>query len=221
MVLYHGSEKIIEKPFHKGGRIHNDYGQGFYCTEFPDLAREWAAGADRNGFLNCYEFDTTDLSVLDLNDHSILTWLAILLQNRTFTIETPLAASAKEYIISEFGIDYPEYDVIRGYRADDSYFSFAQDFLSNVISFQQLAGAMHLGDLGEQVVLKSSRSYEHLLFSYYENVPMIPWLERKNERDRKARKAYLSIDRDSYVSGGVYVVNILDGRMKRDDPRLR
>ena len=151
----------------------------------------------------------------------ILTWLAVLLQNRTFTIETPLAASAKEYLISEFGIDYMGYDVIRGYRADDSYFSFAQDFLSNVISFQQLAKAMHLGDLGEQVVLKSSRAYDHLHFSYYEEVPKLPWLERKNSRDMKARKAYYAIDRDSYVPGGMYVVNILDGSVKRDDPRLR
>ncbi|MBR5337428.1 MAG: DUF3990 domain-containing protein [Lachnospiraceae bacterium] len=221
MILYHGSDKIIKKPFINGGRVHNDYGSGFYCTEFPDMAREWSVGAGQNGYLNCYDFDLSGLSVIDLNDHSILTWLAVLLQNRTFTIETPLAASAKDYIVSEFGTDYLQYDVIRGYRADDSYFSFAQDFLCNVISYQQLKKSMYLGDLGEQIVLKSAVAYEHIKFSYYENVPMVPWLERKNERDAKARKAYFSIDRDSYVPGGIYIVNILDERMRKDDPRLR
>ena len=105
---------------------------------------------------------------MNLNDYSILTWLSVLLQNRTFLIDTPLAALAKDYIISEFGIDYSNFDIIKGYRADDSYFSFAQDFLNNVLSFEQLKKAMYLGDLGEQVVLKSSIAYEHIQFSFQE-----------------------------------------------------
>ena len=50
-----------------------------------------------------------------------------------------------------------EYDVIIGYRADDSYFSFAKDFINNTISVEQLAEAMRLGELGIQIVLKSER----------------------------------------------------------------
>lgn len=42
MELWHGSQKIIETPQLGLGKIHNDYGQGFYCTESLDLAREWA-----------------------------------------------------------------------------------------------------------------------------------------------------------------------------------
>ena len=221
MFLYHGSEKIIEKPLYNGGRIHNDYGQGFYCTEFADLAREWSVSGDHDGFLNCYEFEPDGLSVLDLNDYSILTWLSVLLQNRTFTLGTPLAASAKNYIISEFGINYSKYDVIKGYRADDSYFSFAQDFLRNVISVQQLKKSMYLGDLGEQIVLKSPQAHEQISFSYSESVSQDIWLKRREERDDRARKSYFSINREAYVSGGIYVVNIIDEEMKKDDPRLQ
>ncbi len=46
MVLWHGSQKIIEVPQFGLGKVHNDYGQGFYCTESLDLAREWACSGD-------------------------------------------------------------------------------------------------------------------------------------------------------------------------------
>ena len=33
MLLYHGSDHIIEKPEFGAGKKHNDYGRGFYCTQ--------------------------------------------------------------------------------------------------------------------------------------------------------------------------------------------
>ena len=39
-ILFHGSDKVVERPSKKGGRLHNDFGQGFYCTPSLDLARE-------------------------------------------------------------------------------------------------------------------------------------------------------------------------------------
>ena len=41
MILYHGSEKIIDAPEFGKGNSHNDYGRGFYCTENEELAKEW------------------------------------------------------------------------------------------------------------------------------------------------------------------------------------
>lgn len=35
LVLYHDSPEIIEKPEPEKGKLYNDYGQGFYCTELP------------------------------------------------------------------------------------------------------------------------------------------------------------------------------------------
>lgn len=65
MELWHGSQKIIETPQLGLGKVHNDYGQGFYCTESLDLAREWACSRDADGFANRYELDMADLKVLD------------------------------------------------------------------------------------------------------------------------------------------------------------
>ena len=130
--LYHGSKDIIEHPRYGAGKPYNDYGLGFYCTESLDLAKEWAVSVDRGGFANCYEFDCADLAILDLNgeDYGLLHWLALLLRFREFDASGPLALEAKQYLLENFAIDLAPYDAIVGYRADDSYFSFAQDFIS-------------------------------------------------------------------------------------------
>ncbi len=221
MILYHGSEFIIEKPRYKGSKPYNDYGYGFYCTEYPDMAREWSVAADRNGYINRYELSMEDLNLLCLNDYPVITWLSVLLENRTFELTSPLAREAAGYIRREFSVDYGSYDVIRGYRADDSYFSFAQDFISGVISYEQLCKAMRLGELGDQIVLKSRKAFDKLTFLDASEVQKEIWYPAKEERDRKARHDYHSMDKISYVRGALYITGILDREMKRDDVRLR
>ena len=221
MLIYHGSDHIIEHPSYHGGKRHNDYGFGFYCTEIPDMAREWASASDRNGYMNAYEIDDSELTILDLNDYPILVWLAVLLENREFIPSSPLAREAKEYLIRTFSINYEEYDLIRGYRADDSYFSFAQDFINGTISVEQLSNAMRLGSLGNQLVLKSERSYRSIEYTGAEEVDSTIWFPKRSARDDKARSDYHSIDKAGYIRGAVYITKILDEEMKPDDPRLQ
>ena len=88
IIIYHGSEKIIQNPDIKAGKKHNDYGQGFYCTEDIELAKEWACKNDYDGFANRYELDLSELKILNLNsnEYTILNWIAILLKNRVFSL---------------------------------------------------------------------------------------------------------------------------------------
>ena len=37
--VYHGSDHIIERPKYGYGKIYNDYGVGFYCTENQNMAK--------------------------------------------------------------------------------------------------------------------------------------------------------------------------------------
>lgn len=53
---------------------------------------------------------------------------ALLAAHRTYWQNGSIAAEAKAYIREHFLVDISGYDVIIGYRADDSYFAFAQDF---------------------------------------------------------------------------------------------
>lgn len=222
MRLYHGSVNMIEEPEFGVGNSKNDYGQGFYCTEHIELAKEWACAENRDGFANEYELETDGLSIMNLSDarYHILNWLAILLENRTFVIERGLALTAKDYILSEFLPEYRNADVIRGYRADDSYFSFASAFLNNTISLEQLGKAMRLGKLGEQVVLKSRRSFSQLKYSRAILADNQIYYPKKAARDRSARESFRE-ERTNTVLEGIYVIDIVRNNWKNDDPRLR
>ncbi len=108
-----------------------------------------------------------------------------------------------------------------GYRADDSYLSFAQDFISGAISYQQLGRAMHLGRLGQQFVLKSERAFDRLRFTGYEGASRDEWYERKMSRDRAARREYLDEERNRRQPGDLFITTIMDEGMGGGDERLR
>ena len=223
LYLFHGSEIVVGKPLWGFGKIHNDYGQGFYCTEHKEMANEWAIGDGRNGYVNCYSIDMDGLTLLNLNsdNYNVLHWLAVLLENRVFEISSPLASEAKTYILENFSVNYNEFDLIRGYRADDSYFSFAQDFIGGTISFRQLSEAMMLGDLGEQIVLKSRRAFDRIEFSGYEISRASEWYESRMQRDHSARRRYLDFVRYGRKRGDLFISQIIDEGMKGNDSRLR
>lgn len=148
-------------------------------------------------------------------------WLTILLENREFDTSAPLAAEAKEYLMNTFHLDYKSADIIIGYRADDSYFSFASDFINGAISYRQLCNAMRLGKLGQQFVLKSKAAFEQLEFLGYETADSKEWYKKKAFRDQTARRQYFDVERNRRQRGDLYITTILDEEMKPNDPRLR
>ncbi len=221
--IYHGSDKIIEKPLFRYGKSYNDYGLGFYCTENIDMSKEWGVSKYSDGFANIYQIEIDDLTIFNLNngDYSILHWLTVLLENRTFTTDTALAQEAKNYLLENFTVPYKSYDIITGYRADDSYFSFAQDFINGTISVRQLGNAMKLGNLGTQFVIKSEKAFDALQFKGYEIADSEKWFSKRELRDKSARRQYFDVERNKRQRGDLYIVQILDEEIKADDPRLR
>ena len=211
ITLFHGSTKIIEKPVFGDGTPKNDYGLGFYCTENQELAMEWASTERNNGFANHYELNFDGLSVLYLNKnpYHILNWLAILLKNRTFVLTQGLPTDARDYLLINFLPEYENYDIITGYRADDSYFSFANAFLNNTISLEQLRQAMYLGKLGEQIVLKSKKAFNSL--NYIESIPVdtSKYYPKRQARDRKAREDFQNVKLLPAMTDAVFMIDIL------------
>ena len=221
--IFHGSTNIIEKPTFGMGKKRNDYGLGFYCTENLDLAKEWGVSRDNNGYANIYGIDDDELSILNLNspEYSVLHWLSILLENRIFDITTPLAKEAKEYLLDNFLPPYKSYDVIIGNRADDSYFSFAQDFINGAISLGQLGNAMKLGGLGNQYVLKSKKAFDRI--AYMDSIPAQKeeYFAKKMIRDKEARKAYRNSKRQSADIRDIYMLDIMREGIINGDQRLQ
>lgn len=211
MQIFHGSENIIERPQFGFGNPKNDYGLGFYCTQSNELAKEWACQKNKDGYSNCYELETKNLSVLDLSDSnfSILHWLSILMQNRVFPPKSPLGKQNLDFLISNYHIDYTEYDVIIGYRANDSYFSFASDFLENIIPIQSLATSMQLGSLGVQVVLKSKKAFETITYCNNEKADCKLYYPKYKTRDTNARKSYLENLRNQKPEESTYLIDIV------------
>lgn len=221
--LYHGSSEKIIKPIFGYGKSYNDYGLGFYCTDEPQMAKEWAVAKDRDGYANSYLLDCEGLNILDLNssEYCILHWLAVLLKNREFDIPSGLALEAKEYLLANFSVDYENVDAIIGYRADDSYFSFAQDFINGTISYRQLSNAMRLGKLGMQFVLKSRKAFDRIEYVGSEIALSDEWYAKKMLRDKSARREYFDIERNRRIRGDLFIIQIMDEEMKADDSRLR
>lgn len=223
ITIYHGSTNIIKKPKYGLGNPRNDYGLGFYCTESLDLAKEWGCSEFTDGISNKYEIDLTDLKILNLNTnkYSILNWLTILIQNRTFNTSNEISELGKKYLIENFNVDISSYDIIKGYRADDSYFSFAQDFLNNTITLKKLSKAMKLGKLGEQIVLKSPNAFFKIKFIDYEIADKEIYYQLKRNRDILARTAYFDSRKESFIhDDDLFLADIIRKGIKNNDPRL-
>lgn len=191
IILYHGTHDKIVTPFFGGGDDKHDYGRGFYLTENIDLAKEWAVCRpnDKNGWVHKYELDTDGLEILDFKEKDVLSWLAELMKHRD-------AADSKRYrvlaakFIEKYGIDTTSYDVIKGWRADASYFYIAKEFVRDNIDIEILEELLSLGGLGIQYCIKTELAYSKL-HEIKEAIIRVDYEEfnnKYNHRDIEARK---------------------------------
>lgn len=191
IILYHGSPNKVVVPQFGFGEGKHDYGKGFYLTENIELAKEWAVCRpdETNGWVHKYELDTTNLKVLDFQEHDILSWLAELMKHRDASDSRRYKVLSQKFI-AEYGIDTSEYDVIKGWRANASYFYIAKEFVRDNIDIEILEELLSLGGLGIQYCIKSELAYSKL--TEVEDGPIIvdysEFNEKYNERDIIARK---------------------------------
>lgn len=191
LILYHGSpNKEVLPSFGKGNDKH-DYGRGFYLTENIDLAKEWAVCQPNktNGFVHKYRLDTSQLKILDFQDFGVLAWLAELMKHRDASDSKRYRLLAKKFI-ERYGINTKNYDVIKGWRANASYFYIAKEFVRDNIDLDILEELLSLGGLGIQYCIKSKQAYLqlHEIKEDLEIVQYSEFNEKYNQRDIHARK---------------------------------
>lgn len=168
MIFYHGSKKIIDKPIVKGSKEFNDYGSSFYLTTELESAKEWACKNEELGIVNKYSIRSKDfasLKILDLtkkDKYSILNWLAILLHFRHLDNSIKTTFKNRLDFLEKFYIDVNQYDVIKGFRADDAYFKFPIKFISGLLSYEKLLKIYKLGNLGIQYAFMSKKAIDKL-----------------------------------------------------------
>lgn len=191
IILYHGSPNKVVVPQFGFGEGKHDYGKGFYLTENIELAKEWAVCRpdETNGWVHKYELETADLKILDFQEHDILSWLAELMKHRDASDSRRYKVLSKKFI-AEYGIDTSEYDVIKGWRANASYFYIAKEFVRDNIDIEILEELLSLGGLGIQYCIKSELAYSKLteVEDGLISVDYGEFNEKYNERDIIARK---------------------------------
>ena len=188
------------------------------------MAKEWACKKNTDGFINRYELNLDGLKILNLVDgkHTVLNWIALLLKNRTFKLDSEIAIDARDYIIEHFSIDTSEYDVIVGYRADDSYLQYAESFVENGLALRSLNKALQLGKLGEQTVLVSEKAFSQIKFIDAEPVDKTVYHPKFIARDTGARESYKKeIKNSKSYRNDIFVMDILREEMRNDDPRIQ
>lgn len=192
LILYHGTYNKIVTPTYGQGDDKHDYGRGFYLTENYDLAKEWAVCRpdDSNGWVHKFELDTEDLKILDFQQLNVLSWLAELMKHRD-------AADSKRYrvlaakFIEKYGVETSEYDVIKGWRANASYFYIAKEFVRDNIDIDILEELLSLGELGIQYCIKTEKAYSRLK-EIQDELSIVDYNEfnvKYNERDVRARRS--------------------------------
>ena len=216
MIVYHGSDHIIETPVYHGSKrtvlseTEYDYEEGGEFNFVENMPDEHYYGG--------YYFAAPTADGWDADEAGTDSGRMFVPQaGKTYYVK----ALPKDYLQANFLVDLSQFDIVIGYRADDSYFSFAQDFVSGVISLNKLSEAMRLGKLGEQIVLKSRESFSHIRFLGAEPAIAETYYEKKSMRDREARRAYRQTKRAADAINELYILDIMREGIKNGDPRLR
>lgn len=129
MILYHGSNLIIEEPIIVKTKYTKDFGWGFYTTENRIQAEQWARRKAQEGgipSISAYEYMPDDhLRILEFPDLSD-SWLDMISLCR--------------------GGGMHDYDIVSGPMADDKIWNYVEDYLSGALPksiFLQLAAFQH------------------------------------------------------------------------------
>lgn len=191
MILFHGtSNREVIPQFGLGNEKH-DYGKGFYLTDNLDLAKEWAVYRpdESNGWVHKYMLNMDGLRVLDFQNENILSWLAELMKHRDAADSKRYRMLAKKFI-DKYGIPTEDYDVIKGCRADASYFYIAKAFVRDEVDVDILEELLSLGGLGIQYCIKSQKAFDNLIEIKEDIIPVqfSEYNEKYNERDIAARE---------------------------------
>jgi len=191
LLLFHGTpDEIVTPQFGRGDEKH-DYGKGFYLTDSIDLAKEWAVCRpnERSGWVHMYELDTDGLKILDFQQINVLSWLAELMKHRDASDTRRYRMLARKFI-DKYGVDTSSYDVLRGWRANASYFYIAKEFVKDNIDLDILEELLSLGGLGIQYCIKTEKAYTSLreVEGGLMSVDYAEFNEKYNLRDQNARK---------------------------------
>lgn len=190
-ILFHGTPEQCIRPECGKGKARRDFGPGFYLTGDLALAKEWAVcrpdGA--NGYVHRYELDPDGLRVLDFQEKGVLAWLAELMKHRNAEDTRRYRMLAGKFI-EQYGVETDGWDVIKGWRADASYFSLAREFARDNVDRGILEALLAGGGFGIQYCIRTERACSrlHEVPGGLLTVEYAEFHPKYNQRDLAARR---------------------------------
>lgn len=129
------------------------------------------------------------MKILDFQGQGVLAWLAELVKHRDAADSKRYRMLAKKFI-EKYGVNTEEYDVIKGWRANASYFYIAKEFVRDNIDMDVLEELLSLGGLGIQYCIKTELAYSKLqeIEGSLQTVSYAEFNEKYNQRDISARQ---------------------------------
>ena len=150
MILYHGSDVIVEHPDTLHSKEHLDFGVGFYTTSIRSQAERWAKrksalNGKTAGYVSIYEAtDVSSLSVLDF-ETDLDSWLDFVCNCRD-------------------GSDiYRKYDVISGRVADDKVFRVVDMYKRGVWDRERAIKEIRVYETYDQIAFISQKAIDAIL----------------------------------------------------------
>ncbi len=143
MLIYHGSNVIVEKPEIIITKFNKDFYFGFYCTAIKQQAIRWATRFG-DGYVNIYEYkENPKLNILRFEQMTDQ-WLDFIAACRN-------------------GVAH-NYDIVEGPMADDTIFNYVQGFLDGKISREAFWDLAKFKKPTHQICFNSSQALATISF---------------------------------------------------------
>ena len=153
MIVYHGSDTIVDAPRILEANRPLDFGGGFYVTSNEEQARKWAIkvayrNANGNECINVYEFDMEsaekEVRVIRFAKADE-TWLDFICANRQ-------------------GQETGEYDIVIGPVADDMVYRVVVEYENGDIDKEEALKKLKTEKLCDQILFHTEKALNYLQY---------------------------------------------------------
>lgn len=144
MVIFHGSNVIVQNPKVMVNGYYKDFGYGFYCTNLEKQARRWALIKRKKHIVNKYNHTKTDELKVCRFPEMTDEWLDFVVDCRR-------------------GIEH-DFDIVEGPMADDTIWDYIEDFVAGMISRKAFWELVKFKYPTHQIVFCTEKAIETLNF---------------------------------------------------------
>lgn len=144
MILFHGSNTVVQFPKVLTDGYYKDFGYGFYCTRLEKQAKRWALTKRRQHIVNRYDYKENAVLNICKFDSMTEEWLDFVVDCR----------SGKEH----------SYDIVEGPMADDTIWDYIEEFVEGKISREAFWELVKFKYPTHQIVFCTAKSLETLVF---------------------------------------------------------